>query len=181
MTIDRSAEIDVLEPGPELDALVAEKVIGINLTPSRDRAKMVVGYKRIGSTGPEGFSVTGIDHLVMVPAGDTLPTPANDVNDWNARYPIWIVDNVLNVNGELNDEIAAVRNDPMPYSTLISFAWDAVIEKIRERGIQVEVKSRFGRFAWEVYMYKGNHRVWQEKDLAAHAICLAALEMVRNG
>lgn len=172
--------IDELKPGPELDALISKEVMNINLIPSRDRAKMVVGYKRIDATGPEGFSVKGIDHLVMVPAGDTLPTPANDVDDWNARYTIWIVDNVLNVNGELNDEIDAVRNDPMPYSTLISFAWDAVIGEMRERGIQVEVHSVFGRLAWLIVMGKDEWHFHTEREEAPHAICLTALKVIKG-
>ena len=192
--IDRFADIDALEAGPELDAMIAEEVMGINLKPSLDRAKMKVGYHRIGATGPEGFSVKGVDRLVQVPAGATLPEPADDVNDWNARYPIWIVDNVLNLNGELDDEIDAVRNDPMPYSDLISFAWE-VVEKLtgnEDRKHPVFFKCNYRWFyraeqdyvAYAAFDWKltgDSHPLYPANaDTMPHAICLAALKVITN-
>lgn len=191
---DLFAKIDALEAGPELDARIAEEVMGIDLKPSRDRAKMKVGYKRIGATGPEGFDVDGIDHLVEVPEGKTLPEPADDVKDWNARYPIWIVDNVLNLNGELDDEIDAVRNDPMPYSTLINFAWD-VVEKLtqdEDRKHPVFFKCNYRWFyrdeqdyvAYAAFDWKltgDSHPLYPANaDEMPLAICLAALKVVTN-
>jgi hypothetical protein len=68
----------------ELDKFISEEVMGISLIPHPDRAKEIIGFDNIRSTGPTFFLKDGRE--IVVPEGRTLPDPDPSVQSgWDAR------------------------------------------------------------------------------------------------
>lgn len=109
----------------ELDALVAERVMGLNLKPSRELALARVGETFIAMTGNPFVLRDGRQVYMISP----LPDPP-DPKDWNSRY-------YQRVGEFMGDEIAALvdayRLPPSPYSTS-GDGMLAVMEAMRAKG-----------------------------------------------
>ena len=167
-----------------INEFVAEKVIGIDLTPSRDRQKEVIAGEYItGSNGKGGITLIN-NGIAYPPPYHSLPEPAPDcVDKMNGRYYIWVVDNVFNKNGEIEDEINAIRNEPKKYDTDISAAWD-VVNKLTSDDAYVRVNLNGRGDLWYVDIFKlgiankENVGFNEEPAPLPMAICLAALMVV---
>jgi len=124
----------VTDPGRDLDAEVAEKVMGIDLKPSRDLALARVGARYVCSTG-RIFQLRTGDDLPM-PLGEDLPQPEGS-DSFNDRY-------YAHVGRFLGDRIArevdAYRVSPPPYSSDLAAAWE-LVERLRQQGWLVVVKA----------------------------------------
>lgn len=164
-----------MNAGRELDALVAEHVMGERLTPGRERAMVEVGWRHISVTG-RTFLLDNGESLPM-PGGEYLPAPEAD-DDWE---PVWNDRYALHVARHLGDAVAAevdaVRLPAKPYSTNIAASWE-VVEKMLADGWEVFVMvepRREPRNHASVEAWHGNRMVCEDGDTAPVAICLAAL------
>jgi hypothetical protein len=162
------------EAGHELDALVAEKVMGLNLTPPRSYALAVVGANETSVTGKDWKMRNG--RTVYMPSGDTLPQPEGMEEKYNARYFAYAAEHGVD---DLEAKVAACRFPTKPYSTDIAAAWE-VVEKLGQD------------FYWEIWRHpEGNYSArvdrrtgdggmgvrwfYQRGESAPYAICRAAL------
>ena len=113
-------EILSMSAGRELDALVAEKVMGIDLKPHRDVALAQIGWKYVSVTGPVFKLKTG-DELAL-PNGRELRKPEG-TDDWNARYTCKVGEFLAEKYPYIAQEVEDYRLEARPYSTDISAAW----------------------------------------------------------
>jgi hypothetical protein len=163
-----------LPAGHELDALVAERVMGENLTPPRGYALAIVGGVLTSVTGKDWKLRNG--RTVYMPDGETLAQP-DGTTDYNARYYAHAAEH----SGEdVEALVAKVRHTPKPYSTDIAAAW-RVVEKLRADGWIPALRYDVRLAAWCVTLLTptmmhediGPAVGWAET--AAEAICRAAL------
>jgi hypothetical protein len=172
----------------ELDALVAEKVMGESLKPHRDVALVAVGRSKISCTGPTFLLCNGRE--IPMPNGEKLRAPEGD-RDWNSRY-------YLHVAEVLGDEIAAEVDAyhllPKRYSSDTAAAW-RVVEKMRADGVAFVLGSNGCSAQVSVWFVDGIWALGRSQnsvpeqgaprirgaataDTAPLAICLAALKAV---
>jgi len=164
----------VLPAGRELDALVAERVMGLSLIPHRDFAKTRVAARYVSSTGPV-FVLTD-ETRVTVPPGDGLKQPEG-TSDWNDRYFFFIAQYL---GGRIDDEVNRYRLDPKPYSTSIAAAWE-VVEKLSDKLDFYWSLVRESPESWAVYEDPrdlGFYPAIGWGNTAPLAICRAALKAV---
>jgi hypothetical protein len=120
----------------ELDAQVAEIVMGESLTPPRERALMLVGVNVTSVTGnPWTVRVDDFETMIHVPRGEDIPGHPSDMN-FNARYFRYVAQKLIEGPDQIGQRVAKmveeVRETPKPYSTDIAVAW-TVVEKMTER------------------------------------------------
>lgn len=154
----------------ELDALVAEKVMGRTVV-GRATIVSVEGCDTVMTdVGPEGWSCAAETGPVMVgdPCWCKDVEPPDDQDD-RAKY-----DAQMSRFGHLSYCLEAV---PW-YSTDIAAAWQ-VVEKLRPRTFRLEFDTDYGinkRTGWTVCI--NAHCLVQFAATAPRAICLAALKAV---
>lgn len=119
-------QIAAMPAGRELDALIAERVRCLSLTPPREYAMARVAAGKVLYTGPVFRLYNGRD--IAMPAGDTLRPPTGS-SDYNDRYYLYIAERL---GDEITAEVNAYRLEPPPYSTDIAaakLATDAMITR----------------------------------------------------
>lgn len=137
-------------PGRELDALIAEKVMGYT-------KKLVPAYSLPNIDIPEA-RFPRQDSWLYINAGG---------------YPDYFEGHVNDMFSDASRGIRQTLTSVPPYSTDISAAWE-VVEKLSEQGIFLRLSSISGAGKWRCYMLGMTPYV----DTAPHAICLAALRAV---
>ena len=161
----------MVEAGPELDALVAERVMGLNLKPPRDLALARVGARYVCSRGSVFHLTTG-DDLPMRPGVD-LPPPEGSTH-WNDRY-------FAEVGRFLGDKIRAevemYRLPAEPYSTETGVAWQVVERMISQGFVPEYVYNPYSQdhgfyFSQEAGGFRASRSY---AKTVAEAICRAAL------
>ena len=171
-----------MNAGHDMDVLISEKVMGISLIPSRDAAKVEVGYKHVTATG----RVFSFDNgkKIPCPPGDTLREPEGTTRkNWNDRYFLYMAEQM---SPEWDAEIEAVRMKPKPYSTDLRAAWE-IVEKLKcyhfDLGLfndgwrcELCVGNNNSRH-YKAYGGRREGNYW-EPQYAALAICRAALTSV---
>lgn len=164
-----------LEAGRELDALVAEKVMGVSLIPPREAAMVRVAGRHVCATGPEFELRDG--RKFRMPPGRELKQPEG-TDDWNARYFLFIAQQV---GSEWDAQIAAERDIPSPFSTDIAAAWE-VVEKLTsttKQWFRFEQSCVTHEAIFSVEGAGGLDGEWRaEAETAPLAICRAALQAV---
>lgn len=110
----------------EIDALIAEKLFGLNLKPSREMAMAKVAWRHICGTGSM-FSLRD-GSLVHVPAKTELPLVEG--LEWNDHYALYVAQQRAT---EWAQEFDDYRLTPEPYSSDLVAAF-LVIEKMRTLG-----------------------------------------------
>lgn len=167
-----------MNAGRELDALVAEKVFGIDLAVPRTRALAVVGATYVEETSHAFTLRTG--DVVGIP--DDLPVLPGDVSG-NERYfrhiGQWLMDECDDegVRADVTHSVETLRDIPEPYSTDIAAAW-TVVEKLGGAifAFGISQISQGKMFCATVTDCKtGKHVSVGSADTAPHAICLAAI------
>lgn len=161
-----------LEAGRELDALVAERVMGENLTPPRGWALSIIGAHETRVTGSQWQLRNG--RTVRMPAGVELAQPEG-TTDYNARYFAYAAEHGVD---DLEAKVVRCRYQPKPYSTDISAAWE-VVKKLRTDGWWAEIENRHDLDDWCVTLRQFDGPPWgialKVADTAPLAICRAAL------
>jgi hypothetical protein len=152
----------------ELDALVAEKVMGLTLIPEIPEAMATVGFRHTHMTGSVFHTDFG---RVSMPDWRELRVQCGYEFDDSNRYYGWYV--CHRFWEETVSEVTAVRDEPEPYSTSIEAAWE-VVEKFNYR---VEL-LREGEDSWACTIWEKNSFSQGEADTAPKAIVLAALKAV---
>ena len=169
----------------ELDALVAEKVMGLTLVPDKAFAKAKVGMRYVSCTGNPFTLRDG--RTVPMPEGNTLPDVPG--GQWNDRYGVVVADFL---GDEVAGEVAAFLLTPKPFSTDIAAAWE-LVEKLKEMPMvdvmvwwNCGILAAYGESGWEceVGTFDGDNK--QETlalsglcKTAPEAICRAALKVVK--
>jgi len=163
-----------MEAGAELDALVAEKVMGLNLVEPREFAMARVAWRHILATGTDFIVDVDGHHLrIAVPMGETLRMPQGS-DYFNDRYALYIAEQL---GDRIAKEVDEYRSAAKPYSTDIAAAW-SVVEKCVSDGMVFIVKGdglRTGDFNPKWTVLCGNQER-TDADTAPLAICLAALK-----
>lgn len=111
----------------EIDKLIAEKVMGENLKPHKDLAKVAIGRKYIAMTGPVFHLTTG--EMLRIPRHiDELRVPVGST-DLNDRYCLYVAEYL----GErIADEVDAYRLNAKTYSSNPQVVW-LVIKAMEEK------------------------------------------------
>jgi len=172
-----------MKPGPELDALVAEKVMSINLKPAYDYALARVGSSYVAVTGPVfqlRHPLSGKDLDLPMTSGESLP--AVEGGHWNDRYYAEVARHLLNfgdkVASKVRDEVEDYREKAKPYSTDIAAAWE-VVDKLAVGGRWL-IANRLGHFNASFAPISGPQVQSDSQGMShpqsiPHAICLAAI------
>lgn len=160
--------------GRELDALVAERVMGEQVTPSRDYALTIVGTANVVVTGRE-FTLKNGDVLPM-PHSTALRQPDGFDMDTNARYFLHVGEYLLaTYPAHTERQIAAVRLPVKPYSTDIAAAWQ-VLDRMMQTHFMFGVNGNHESGYWcTLYPSSGAPVETDSCDSPAEAICKAAL------
>ena len=154
----------------ELDARIAVEVMGISLIPPRGRALVRVGSDLTSENGTPWRLHNGVS--LIVPPGGSLPQPEGTTN-FNDRYMAYVAEH----SGEdVEALVAAVRDEPMPYSTEMAYAW-LVVEKMGDTWFCL---ARFAKEGpqWRASFVVDGPDIYAET--APEAICLAALKAVEK-
>lgn len=163
------ADTTTLQAGRELDAMVAERVMGWK----------VVGYVDAwGECGPEEPMAEPGDHPAYVEECICEWVRQNNVEYGKDPEHGWI-------HGHSWQCLAIVPE----HSTSVAAAWE-VVEKMRERGWQLHLQGPHGgwraRFVWwgeTIPVVGARPRIdpHADADTAPLAICLAAIQAVEEG
>lgn len=151
----------------ELDALVAEKVMGISLVPPRELAMARVGARYVTSTGPVFLLTTGED-LPMSYGADLRAPEGSDY--WNDRYYLYVAEHL---GDRIKDEVDAYRLSPEPYSTDIAAAW-TVLGRFPKVIVERDGAAWYAQVS---HIRDGDHWEWYAAEgiSAPEAICRATL------
>lgn len=155
-----------------LDALIAEQVMGLSLTPPRNIAMVRVAWRHIAVTG-NPFTLDD-DSAIPIPRWQEIPDPGT--GDRNDRYA-WYV--ASQREEQWCEEIDVYRFDAEPYTTDIACAWP-VLERIKD---DFETMGRAGD-GWWIAIDRGRNGSHDEHIITAPtaplAICRAALKAVEK-
>lgn len=175
-------QIDNLQ-GRELDAAVAEFVMGESLIPPLEYAKAKVGWRYIASSGRPFQLRTGED--LYVPPGASLKQPEGTTG-WNDRYALCVAEHL---GDTIADEVAAYRLEPKHYSdeTDMNATWQ-VVDAMKKRDCYVTLYYyNDAEPEWIVSFYTRNMQAGRyflegdaENTHLALAICRAALHALAD-
>lgn len=129
------------EPGPALDALVHELVMGQSLAVPRDLAMVEVAQQYVAVTGPV-WRLTGPRGTLILPMPEweSLPEPEG-LTHFNQRYLFYAAKHLAEAWGQpFIDNVDAYRSPAPPYSTDIVQAM-RVVEHLRQQGWLVRVQE----------------------------------------
>lgn len=155
----------------ELDAMVAEHVMGISLTPPREYAMAKVGMSLVRMTGTPFVLDDGRE--IHTPPGDHLRQPEGSA-DWNDRYGLYIAERL---GDELTAAVDAYRLPAEPYSTDIGAAWRVVERMTEGRGwFEACLLPAYGERPGYRVNFTGNQKDFSHAQTMPEAIALAALK-----
>lgn len=142
-----------MNPGRELDALVAEKVFGCKV---EKREGHKTGPVR---TGTIGELIGRTEYTCNCPTMDYV----NDFGAFDPKFP--------------HSDNAGLFSSIKHYSSEIAAAWE-IVERMRERHHWTRIElNNFGKGTWLVNFEIGGAT---SGESAPHAICLAALKAVEG-
>lgn len=165
----------------ELDALIAEKVMGIDLSMTADEKLIKYIKSKMRMTGPQGFRIDGFEERFFPPDGEKIV--GAEFPDWNDRYYWWIGKKIFE---KIENDIPDYKKIPEPYST----TWEGmglVVEKLFKMGFYPDIISThhgIHGLEWRCELHTANDKGHPNAPYRAHAykppyaVCLAALEAV---
>jgi len=165
----------------DLDAQIAEEVMGENLTVNDDERFAVVAHKHIWVTGPVFETRDG--YKIPMPTGKNLPDPSYSA-DYNERYFVYAGEVLCQKFPKLADEAKAFYRAPLPYSSDEGLTLK-IVRRMWELGFSGNI-SATGHRGERVFSVRfapslsrpatGDH----EDPSAATAVGMAALKAVRR-